>query len=170
MATQSRLTPAMKAEVNKPPVTKVSPPISLSDIRKWAIAVYWPETPPRLFWDEEYAKTTRFKGIVAPQEFNPFAWPVRRDREFEAGGNPPPNPDGTFTRTVGNANVNAGSDHEYGAYMRPGDIITAVDRLAEIYEKTGGRGGNMVFRVREDRWTNQKGEMVKINRGTTINM
>ena len=30
----------------------VSHPVSLSDIRKWAIAVYWPETPSRLFWDE----------------------------------------------------------------------------------------------------------------------
>ena len=30
----------------------VSPPVSVSDIRKWGIAVYWPDTPPRLFWDE----------------------------------------------------------------------------------------------------------------------
>ena len=40
-------------------------PVSESDLRKWAIAVYWPETPPRLHWDEAYAKTTRFGGIIA---------------------------------------------------------------------------------------------------------
>ena len=27
-------------------------PVSVSDIRKWAIAVYWPESPPQLYWDE----------------------------------------------------------------------------------------------------------------------
>ncbi len=25
--------------------------MSESDIRKWAIAVYWPQTPPRSYWD-----------------------------------------------------------------------------------------------------------------------
>ena len=57
---------------------KLARPISLNDIIKWAIAVYWPEQPPRLYWDEDYAKTTRFGSIVAPQDFNPFAWPVDR--------------------------------------------------------------------------------------------
>ena len=59
------------------------PPIRDSDIRRWALAVYWPAMPPRRFWDEEYARTTRSGGIVAPDEFNPFAWPAhtapRRD-------------------------------------------------------------------------------------------
>ena len=32
------------------------------------------EMPPPLFWDEEYARTTRHGGVVAPGEFNPFAW------------------------------------------------------------------------------------------------
>jgi N-terminal half of MaoC dehydratase len=37
---------------------RVSYPVSESDIRKWAIAVYWGETPPRLYWDAEYARGT----------------------------------------------------------------------------------------------------------------
>ena len=37
----------------------VSPAVSESDIRKWAIALYWPEIPPRHFWDVEYARTSR---------------------------------------------------------------------------------------------------------------
>ena len=64
----------------------LSPPISESDIRKWAIAVYWPETPPRQFWDAEYARTTRWGGIVAPEEFNPFAWPIERKEATRLGG------------------------------------------------------------------------------------
>ena len=27
---------------------RTSPPVAESDIRRWAIAVYWPETPPRI--------------------------------------------------------------------------------------------------------------------------
>ena len=57
---------------------RLSYPVAASDIRRWAIAVYWPERPPPLFWDEEYAVTTRWGGIIAPQDFNPFAWPVGR--------------------------------------------------------------------------------------------
>ena len=42
---------------------KVAPPIALSDIRKWAIAVYWPDEPPPMYWDEDYAKTTRHGSL-----------------------------------------------------------------------------------------------------------
>ncbi len=54
----------------------VSYPVSTSDIRKWAISVYYPEKPPRLFWDNKYASTTKYGGIVAPEKFNPFAWGI----------------------------------------------------------------------------------------------
>jgi len=52
----------------------VSYPVAESDIRKWALAIYYPEEPPRRFWDEEAAAGSREGGIVAPEDFNPFAW------------------------------------------------------------------------------------------------
>ena len=52
---------------------RVSYPVAESDIRRWAIAVYYPAEPPRQFWDAAYAKSTRHGGIVAPEDFNPFA-------------------------------------------------------------------------------------------------
>ncbi|MYE47504.1 MAG: MaoC family dehydratase, partial [Chloroflexi bacterium] len=55
-----------------------SHPVTESDIRKWAIATYWPDKPPPLYWDEEYARGTKWGGIIAPRDFNPFAWPVDR--------------------------------------------------------------------------------------------
>src|SRR3954469_16209252 len=77
----------------------ISYPVSASDIRRWAIAVYYPEPPPRHFVDEDYARTTPFGGIVAPEEFNPFAWgasgaveaatsrtPLEIDRALAAAG------------------------------------------------------------------------------------
>src|SRR5215217_6356724 len=76
------------------------------------IAVYWPEEPPRLFWDEEYAGTTRFGGIVAPQDFNPFAWPVRHDPNARAATLRGPMP--------GRFGMNGGQTDTYGVPMRPG--------------------------------------------------
>src|SRR5262245_11059144 len=66
----------MRAAVGTELERRLSFPLSVSDIRQWAIAVYFPEEPPRLFWDEDYAATTRHGGIVAPEEFNPFGWMV----------------------------------------------------------------------------------------------
>jgi hypothetical protein len=131
---------------------RVSPPISLSDIRKWAIAVYWPEQPPRIFWDEEYARTTRYGGIIAPQDFNPFAWPI--DRE----------PEGANRRSVvsgpGQRGMNGGQTDTYGVPMRPGDVITSRRRLRDFQENTG-RLGLTLYVYNEDRWENQNGEFVK---------
>ena len=64
----------MRAAIGGVHSDRRSMPISVSDIRKWAQAVYYPEPPPREYWDEEYAATTPAGGIVAPEEFNPFAW------------------------------------------------------------------------------------------------
>lgn len=67
---------SMRAAVGRVTARQVSYPVSESDIRRWARAVYWPEVPPRLFWDKEYAERSRHGGIVAPEEFNAFAWMV----------------------------------------------------------------------------------------------
>ena len=138
----------------------VSPPIALSDIRKWAIAVCWPETPPQLYWDEEYAKSTRHGGIVAPLDFNPFAWPV--DREPPAPGRSTPQGAGAGTR-----GMNGGQTEEYFAPMRPDDVITSTSALSDWYERQT-RLGLTLFTTTETRWTNQKGELVKIKRSIGI--
>ena len=157
---QTLVTPDMFEEKDKWSEPRVSPPIAMSDIRKWAIAVHWPETPPPLYWDEEYAKTTRYGGIIAPLDFNPFAWPVHRDpppvgRESAQGGG------------VGTRGMNGGSTDEYLIPMRPGDVITSSTALVEWNERQT-RLGLTLFTISETRWTNQKGELVKIRRFTGI--
>lgn len=135
----------------------VAPPVAASDMRKFAIAAYWPDAPPRIFWDEAYAKETRWGGIIAPQEFNPFAWPI------QGPGRLPITP----SRIHGARTYNAGSEVEYHAPIRPGDVITATDRVAELYERTG-RSGRLIFVVSETRWENQRGDLVKIQRGRHV--
>ncbi len=55
----------------------------------------------------------------------------------------------------------AGKDVALGAPIRPGDVITIVSTLHEVYEKTG-RTGSMVFVVVRFTMTNQRGAMVAI--------
>jgi len=129
-----------------------SPPISESDIRRWAIAVYWPHTPPRLYWDDTYAQTTRWGGIVAPAEFNPFAWPPPDQR-------PAPPPRGERSeRTV--RRVNGGSRIRFGAVMRPGDRIEARSRLERWRAKEGNTGELLLVDFRHE-WRNHRGEPVR---------
>ena len=76
----------MRGAIGRQYGQRTSFPISTSDIRKWAQAVYYPEPPPRLYWDEAHAATTSYGGIVAPEDFNPFAW-------MTAAGPPGASPD-----------------------------------------------------------------------------
>jgi len=138
---------------------RVSPPIAVSDIRKWAIAVYWPEKPPRIYWDEEYARQTRWGGIIAPQDFNPFAWPVEREipaaRATPQGGGP------------GTRGMNGGQTDSFFAPMRPGDVIRARSRLRDWNEEQT-RLGLTLFTFTETEWWNQNNELVKRRVSTGI--
>jgi acyl dehydratase len=56
-------------------------------------------------------------------------------------------------------------------YLKPiyvGDVLTAVTRVEDIFEKQGSRGGTMAFGVTATEFRNQKGELVAISRSTVI--
>lgn len=150
-----------------------SVPISLSDIRKWAIAIYFPEEPPRLFWDEAYAATTLHGGIVAPEEFNPFAWFTAegptRPATFE-GPITDVGPEGAFGVAPPKTTLimNGGTTVTYGVRMRPGDVITSGTSKVVAYKERETRLGMMLFTDTETSWTNQRGELVKTTVGTLI--
>jgi acyl dehydratase len=163
-APASLVTPDMEEHKGVWGQGRSSYPISLSDIRKWAIAVYWPEPPPPLFWDEEYAATTRWGGIVAPQDFNPFAWPVERAAPgAPARPRPPRSADGRRPMGI----MNGGQTDTYGVPMRPGDVITSRSRLRDWQERDT-RLGHTLFIYNETEWTNQADELVKRRVSTTI--
>jgi hypothetical protein len=168
---ETHISEAMVRAVGRELERRVSYPIAASDIRRWAIAVYYPEEPPRLFWDDDYAATTRHGGIVAPEDFNPFAWMAAEP----AGG---PRRDATYDPNVTEVRLgvdgpglsfqlNGGTEVEYGVRMRPGDVITSITRLAG-YRERDGRLGRMLFTDMEATWTNQRDEGVKRTTSTLI--
>ena len=170
MATTTYISEAMQASVGRELSRAVSFPVSESDIRRWAVAVYHPEEPPRLFWDEEYARRTVYRGIVAPEEFNPFAWMTADPPGLRQGGGGGVN---GIERALGipeppvRFQLNGGLAAEYGARIRPRDVITSVTRLAE-YRERPGRLGIMLFTISETTWTNGGDEMVKKSQSTLI--
>ncbi len=153
--------------------SRKSLPIETSEIRRWAAAIYWPEPPPRLFWDEEYAATTSHGGIVAPEEFNPFAWftadgpvvppsyegTVRAGGSEEAFGVAPP---------ATNFIMNGGVEYVHGTRMRPGDVITSHPTRLIEYRERETRLGLTLFSITESKWTNQNDETVRTTRATLI--
>jgi hypothetical protein len=167
----SNISAEMRGAIGQQLGRRVSFPVAESDVRRWAIAVYYPEEPPRLFWDGQHAQTTQHGGIVAPEEFNPFAWMVAEKAE-------PPvqidenDPDRTelllgITGPGLKFQLNGGMEVEYGVRMRPGDVITSVARLAG-YREREGRLGMMLFTVSEDTWSNQDDDVVKRTKQTLI--
>ena len=165
--TQSKdipITPGIKAYIGKETSRQVSAPIALSDMRKWAIAVYWPEPPPRLYWDGDYAKKTRYGSIVAPEDFNPFAWPVEKPKQLDLSGLY------EEMKKMGNSlNIlNGGGGAQFFAPMRPGDVITSVTIIDDLYCRQGAKWP-MIFTIRKTTWTNQKGEAVRVSTNTGIN-
>ncbi|MFG1924546.1 MaoC family dehydratase N-terminal domain-containing protein [Cryptosporangium sp. NPDC048952] len=153
---------AMRGALGNLLTRRISYPVSASDIRKWALAVYWPEKPPREFLDADRA----------PEDFNPFAWAVAgaestgrtsggtnaADRTEQLAGIPGPGLQ---------FQLNGGLETEYGAPIRPGDVITSENRL-DAYSEREGKLGLMLFTVTEDTWTNQDSTVVKRSRMTLI--
>ncbi len=139
------------------PVTSL--PVGGNDIRRWAMATWYPERVPLEFYDEEEAARGPWGGLVAPREFNPFAWMLGSpsgESWLRGMGTEP-----------GKRVLNGGQRNRYFAPIRPGDQITQVSRFANAFEKEG-RLGAMLFFVNEARWTNQRGELVRVGNRTTI--
>ena len=126
------------------------------------MAVYYPDAPPPTLFDlDGGGEAVRGAELVAPRDFNPFAWVERvppRVLPVDAR-------DGHRAR-VARAST-AVSAARYFAPIRVGDVITCVATLVDAYEKDG-KLGTMLFLVDESRWTNQRGELVKLGLRTSI--
>jgi len=159
----------MRSAVGSEMSRVVSYPVSESDIRKWALAVYYPEEPPARFWDEDAARQSRYGGIVAPEDFNPFAW-IRAEPRGVQRSSAATDAD-SMEKSLGIEGphlwnqLNGGVTVEYGEPIRPGDVITGVTRLGQYSERVGSLG-LMLFTPMETTWTNQRDELVK--RSTTV--
>jgi hypothetical protein len=157
----------MRAIVGVVMEEETSYPIAASDIRRWALAVYYPEIPPPEFWDEEDPVTVALGGIVAPDEFNPMAW-IARDPKPRALPDPDSAPrSGDFEATLGiepppyRAVLQGEIRARYGEpQMRPGDVISSATSITEYFEREV-RMGLQLYTTLSEKLTNQNGVWVK---------
>lgn len=169
--TDSYITDEMRSAVGRVYERLVSFPIATSDVRRWVVAIYHPELPPREFWDEEYAASTPTGGIAVPHEFNPFAWMTR-----EPSGLPPRIDGSAINRTEDSLGIagpnltqglNGGLEVEYGTRLRVGDVITS-ETAVDSYDEKSGRMGVMLMTRTLTTWTNQDQDIVKKSYQTLI--
>jgi len=163
----SLITAEMQAAVGTQIGQQVSYPVSASDIRRWATAIYWPSAPPAKYLNADEA------GLTAPEDMNPFAWAalstVAPPQASAVRGH---DPDRT-EKSIGisgpglKKQLNGGVKIRYGTPMRTGDTITSV-RILAGYEEREGRLGRMLFTTMADTWTNQEQQLVKRTELTLI--
>jgi len=122
----------------------------INDVEKGAIVKFAQaiEDDNPIFNYENIARQTRFGGLIAPPTFL---------RSMNVGkANPTVNSPYT-------ANLDGGSEWEYFEPVRVGDQISVTQYLSDISERRGSLG-NMLFMVRETKYTNQFGTIVALQR------
>ena len=163
MASKSLVTDEIRSWIGRetPPWTLE---VSRLDIKRFAVAT---DDLNPLYMDEERAKQSRYGDLIAPPLFYmaPLTDPVP-ESALRADGLPyegkfpiPPTP---LPRLM-----DGGTEIEFFVPIRAGDTLTGRCKITDIYQKEG-RSGPLIFVARETTYTNQKGEVVLIEKGTAI--
>ena len=112
-----------------------------------------------LWFDEDYAKQSKWGGIIAPPLFIfnitlGLLWGMPISEE-------------NWEKEFYDQTLNGGCEIEFYEPIRPGDKIAYKDKLIDVFEKQGRRG-KLLFVNEETTYTNQKGQVVAISRGSAI--
>ena len=132
-------------------------PVEASEVRRFFQATMDPA--PR-YWDEAWAKSSRYGGLVAPPAFPPLAFrraPTDPDPLDHMGE---PDFDGMVRAFRGLPPVkvplprllNGGYEYEFLRYARVGERIYRSSTYLDIYQREG-RSGPMVFVIAADTFT-----------------
>ena len=137
-------------------------------IRRFADAMG--DTNP-LYWDEEYAKKSRYGSIIAPPGFISAPWFSGRPRKWGQKGETAPDETAGVRPAISEAGfgriLDGGIEYEFFKSVKAGDTITSQSTITDITVQEG-RTGKMVFLTTETTYTNQNGEVVVKSRSTGI--
>lgn len=140
--------------------------------------------PDPRYWDDEFAKKTKFGGIITPPiyctyigrrqrpgtddpvtaafEANPNSDGIGGVKGAEGRGGLPPVP--TYLKRI----LNAGNEIELLQYPKLGDRIFSQAKYADIKERVGKDGSRMLIVTMETIYTNQNDEVLCILRASGI--
>ena len=140
--------------------------------------------PDPRYWDDEFAKTTKFGHIITPPIYctylgrrarpgaddpitrafaeNPNSDGIGGVRTAESRGGLPSIP--THLKRI----LNAGNEIELRQYPRLGDRVYSQAKYADIRERVAKDGARMLIVTTEIIYTNQNGEVLCILRASQI--
>ena len=141
--------------------------VAIMEVEKGAIKKYADAVDDfnPLYWDEEYARNSRYGSIIAPPGF--FGWPTRWTGSMPAFPKLRDEVSAILTQAGYTRGLDGGIEYEFFCPVRAGDILTALSRIIDIYEREG-KTGKVVFSVIETTYTNQNGDLVAKARQTSI--
>lgn len=109
-----------------------------------------------IYFDEAYARTTRFGGIIAPPTYaSRFITPLLPGEMFDF--------DLPLKRALHSDDI-----AENYIPVRPGDTITTTARYADVFLKQG-RSGPLLFQAADLTCVNQRGQRVALIRMLSVN-
>jgi len=115
--------------------------------------------PNPLWQNEDEAGKSQYGGIIAP----PALYMSLMMNPFNQGKFSIPS-------IRGSRGFDAEHTWEFYAPVRPGDTIKVTSKVADVYERQGKKSGKMVFFMIETTLTNQHGEIVCKEQGSTVMM
>ena len=141
--------------------------IRIMEVEKGAIKRYADAVDDRnpLYWDEEYAKDSRYGCILAPPGF--FGWPTRWTGGMPLHAKLRDEVSATLAQAGYSRRLDGGIEYEFFCPVQAGDVLAALPRIIDIYEQEG-KTGKLVFLVVETTYTNQNGDLVAKARQTSI--
>ena len=125
-----------------------------TDVRRWVQALDYPNP---IHWDEEFARASRFGGIVAPQSF-------AVNMDYGHGCHP-----ACVGKIAGSHLIFAGEEWWfYGELIRPGDKLFQERRFDGYDISETGFAGPTMFARGDTVHRNQHGKLVAKERATAI--
>src|SRR5438874_786146 len=146
-------------------------PVEAGQIMKFARAV---GDANKIYYDEDYAKTTEVGSIIAPltfvqtsAQFDPDYRLRPKIGELLVGSGKEPN--GVLQSSGGGTTgLHAEQHYEYHRHPKPGDILTASSRPGQTWERQGRRSGKLIFSETITEYRDQHGELVVTARGVGV--
>ncbi len=138
---------------------------TIYEVEKGAVARFAEAVgdPNPLYWDEEYARKSRYGAVIAPPGF--FGWPLRRGESSDDLK--------TLVSSLAEAGygriLDGGIEWEFLKPIRVGDKLTVTSTVKNIVERSG-KTGKAVFAFREIIYVNQNNETVTRARQSTIHL
>lgn len=158
---KSRITDDLKSWIGREATYTAPEELGRAPFRLFALAL---GDDNKIYSDSDFAKHTLHGDIIAPPTFICETNQIM-DQPLDENGYighhwPLPMTSSRFIR--------GGNEYEMLQPVRPSDRVTVTWKIQDIYERQSRKLGALIFVVSEARYSNQKGELLAVNRETNI--